>query len=251
MRILLLLSLLALLLPAATLREYTLYTKSDHVDLMLTFDAPYPGRITRMQKEGVMTLMLDGVAFNRPKVHRKVASDLLDTVTLEGDPKGMRITLAAKAPLQVTASKTIDNTGLRLRIEKKSLTEDSALQPIPAPQAQTTAKPPFDFSFALIKIMLVLAGLILFLWLLKRWIERRRGGAWLFGEQGGESGIRIVAQKPIDMRNRVTLIAYEEKQYLVLLGENALLLDRFEDEEAAFERLLQKHGKRLGEYLEK
>ena len=231
-----------------TLKEQTLYDKPDRIDLMLTFDAPWPGKISRTTESGNIMLLLRDVTFPRQKTVRKTASDLVESITITPLKDATLITLRSEKKLKINASKTIDNTGLRIRIEPEAALSDAPLRPIPEPAAPKSDD--VDFSFAFLKVLLVLLFLAGVLWFLKRWMMKKSGSSWLFGETAQNGDITLLAQKPLDMRNRIVLIGYEERKYLVLLGESNLLLDRFEDDEAAFETLLQKHGKKLGDFLE-
>ncbi len=112
---------------------------------------------------------------------------------------------------------------------------------------------PFDFTFAFIKVLFVLGFMIAVLWGLKRWIEKKnRSGSWLFQSNEEDQSIKIITQKPIDMKNKITLLKFRDKEYLVLLGENNLLLDKFHaDEDEIFDKLLQNDQKKLDSYLKK
>ena len=251
MRPLLFLLFTVTLLFSAKLTEYKVYQNPDRIDLMLSFDTPWSGKITKTMKENQTMLLLEGVTFSQKKVSKKIENGLIDAVEITPLPDKTAIVLKSETPFTVNASKTIDNLGLRIRITPY-FSADEALIPLhPIPQSDEQTVQDKSFSFAFIKIMLVLGLLIVLLWFLKKWMQRQGQKSWLFGAQSsGDSGIQILQQKPIDMRNRVMLIGYEERKYLVLVGENMLLLDKFEDEEAAFDALLQKQGKKLGDFLQ-
>ena len=238
-------------LYATEIIKHTIYKYPDRIDLMLSFNTPYTGKISRTVKNGTTILMLNEVAFQEKKKEKKVHSDILDTLTISGMNDNTLITLTSSEKIQVNASKTVDKQGLRIRIHKAANAqhEKEALHPIPMPHILPSHND-YDFSTAFLKMIFVLGTLILLLWFLKKWMEKKSGGTWLFGNKEEESQIKIVMQKPLDMKNRIVLLRYESREYLVLLGENNLLLDRFENEEAVFEKLLQKQGKTLGDYLE-
>ncbi len=239
-------------LHATEIIKHTLYEYPDRIDLMLSFDAPYTGKISRTVKNGATILMLNKVTFPEEKLEKKLHSDIINRVNISRLNDKTLITLTAPGEIQVNASKTVDKRGLRIRIHKTAFVKPQAeaLHPIPTPNV-VPAQEEYSFSTAFLKIMLVLGAMIALLWFLKKWMEKRSRGNWLFGGKEDDSQIKIVMQKPLDMKNRVVLLSYENREYLVLLGENNLLLDRFDDEEAVFEKLLQKKGKTLGEYLEK
>jgi flagellar biogenesis protein FliO len=247
-----LLFVLTVSLYGTTLTTHTLYEKPDRIDLMLTFDAPYHGKISRTQNKKEMILILENILFPEKKYTKTFHSDILKTMTIASVDHKILIKLETPHKINVNASKTIDNSGLRIRIQKATPAESTQIQsPKPIPSPVETKTDEYSFSFAFLKIMLVLGGLIALLWFLKKWLEKKSGGSWLFGENEQNNQIKVILQKPLDMKNRVVLLSYGKKEYLVLLGENNLLLDRFEDDEAAFDTLLQKSGKTLGEYLEK
>lgn len=248
MKLPLLILLLVQLLDAATLREYNLFEQPDRFDLMLTFDTPYPGKISKSVGDNGTVLILRGVTYDNGQVQKAVHLPFLESVAIIPMKDATQITFKSDGKLKINASKTVDNRGLRIRVEPDTPLSEEKIRPISS--HETAPQKPYDFGFAFFKVILILILLMLLLWLLKRWIEKKRESSWLFGEKEKSEAIRLLAQKPIDMKNRVALIAYEERKYLVLLGENNLLLDRIEDEEATFEKLLQKHGKKLGDYLE-
>ena len=234
----------------ASLTKHSLYEKPDRVDIMLTFDAPYLSKISKTKNENSVILLLDDITDKLKPFSKKLTSSIIQEVDIKPYQNKTLIEIKSKEPFNVTASKTVDNLGLRIRIQSLAITpikED--IQPItstPLPKVE-----PFNFTFAFLKVLLVLGLMIAFLWGLKRWIERKNSsGSWLFATNEDTDTIKILTQKPIDMKNKVTLIAFKEKQYLVLLGENNLLLDAFHTDEAnAFDTLLQKNSQKLGDYL--
>jgi flagellar biogenesis protein FliO len=237
------------LLFAAKLTEYHIYQNPDRIDLMLNFDTPWNGKISKTMQDKQTILLLEGVTFSEAEVNKQIDNALIDRVEIRPLHDKTAISLQSETPFLVNASKTIDNLGLRIRITPY-FTTDEAVTPLkPIPQSKERIESD-SFAFAFIKIMLVLAFLIALLWFLKKWMQKGGERSWLFGAQNStDAAIKILEQKPIDMRNRVVLVSYEERKYLLLIGEHALLIDTLGDEEASFETLLQKQGKKLGDFL--
>ncbi len=238
-----LLLLLSTTLFATDLIKYNIYKSPQKIDLMLTFNTPYPGKISKSATSESTILALEGVNFSQKKITKKIDSSLLESLTIASMKDKILIELKPKEKITVEASKTIDSTGLRIRIEKKA--QNDLLTPIA--QKRDYPLKEYDFGASFLKILLALGILIAVLWVLKKWLDKKSSG-WLFGEQNNEQKIKIISQRAIDMKNRVVLIGFEDKKYLVILGENNLLLDSFNDDEA-FESLLQKNDKKLGDYL--
>ena len=198
---------------ATEIVKHTIYTYPDRIDLMLNFDTPYTGKISRTVKNGTTILMLNKVTFPEKIVEKKIDSDIINTLKITKRNDKTLITLSAPKEIQVNASKTVDKRGLRIRIHKAVFAKPQveALHPIPTPKVVTTQKE-YSFSSAFLKIIMVLGALIAILWFLKKWLEKNRFGNWLFGNKEEVSQIKIVMQKPLDMKNRVVLFSYENRE---------------------------------------
>lgn len=79
-----------------------------------------------------------------------------------------------------------------------------------------------EYSFAYLKMIGVLAGIILLLLYVKKFLEKKN----ILNQNSND--LVIKSQKMIDTKNRVALLGYKDKEYLVLLGDNNLLLDSFD-----------------------
>ena len=239
---------------STTLVKHSLYQKPDRIDIMLTFDKPYLDKITKTKDQNSITLLLKEVTTKEKTFSKTLNSSIAQTITISPAQKNTQIKIDAQKPFRITASKTVDNLGLRIRIQKPISTPlDEEIQPMQIPSDTPNQGEPFDFTFAFIKVLFVLGFMIAVLWGLKRWIEKKnRSGSWLFQSNEEDQSIKIITQKPIDMKNKITLLKFRDKEYLVLLGENNLLLDKFHaDEDEMFDKLLQNDQKKLDSYLKK
>ena len=244
-------------LHATSITRFTISQTPDHVNLLLQFDTPYRGSVAKTRKKEVTQLLLEKLTAHKPQTQKRFNLPWLRQIALLGEKDRVRILLEGDEKLHIEASKTVDNRQMRIRIEKATAmpdTQNRSLQtssPRPIPDTSAPARNDLDVGFSFFKIMIVLAALIVLLWWLRRRLQRGGGQSWLFGDKEDQESIKIIRQKPIDMKNRITLVEYEGRRYLLLLGENNLLLDRFEEsEDEIFERLLAKKGKKLKTYLE-
>ncbi len=61
-------------------------------------------------------------------------------------------------------------------------------------------------------------------------------------------------QKPLDSHNKVVLLEYNGRQYLLLVGNSNVILDRFGydniEEEDDFTRVFEENRQKLNQYLE-
>ena len=99
----------------SNLSTYNIYERSDRVDIMLSFDAPYSGAILQERKDGAITLLFKDLQ-NDQSIEKSVNSNILQELLFE--PRGQNLALVIKsaAEVSVSASKTTDGFGLRVRV---------------------------------------------------------------------------------------------------------------------------------------
>ncbi len=246
-----LLIMIALPLFSGAVIKQNIYEKEDSVDIMLSFDTPYEGKIVQKKNDTNTVFILENATIAK-KSTKKINSPIVQSLTLTPYKKELLIELMGVDDFEVDASKTVDNYGLRLRIKPQVAIE--ALAPIK--ESEFTTKKEDDISASYLKVFFVLAALIAFLYLLKRWLLNRAGnfqGNWLFDKNTDKrkNQIKIKHQHALDVKNRVALISYADKEYLLLLGNNNLLLDTFNASDAdSFESVLTQNEDALNDFIQ-
>ena len=87
-----------------------------------------------------------------------------------------------------------------------------------------------DYTYAYIKMLLALGFIVAVLYILKRYIESKN-----LTTSHKTQDIKIVSQKMIDTKNRITLIRYRDREYLLLIGEKSFMIDKFD----TFEKVIK------------
>ena len=125
MRIFAALLLFFVALWGSNLSNYNIYERSDRVDIMLSFDAPYSGAILQERKDGVITLLFKDLQ-NDQNIEKSVNSSILQELLFE--PRGQNLALVIKsaAEVSVSASKTTDGFGLRVRVTPQAAANSPA-----------------------------------------------------------------------------------------------------------------------------
>ncbi|WP_457596173.1 hypothetical protein [Hydrogenimonas sp.] len=283
-RILLLIILLCHGLFASVLLNENLYEREKRVDLMLSFDTPFDGTIKkRTESDGSITILLDKVQVGKP-FYQSIRKSFVDSVavTKAGSDSALVKIVPNGTKIGLRASKTVDGFGLRLRIfplaaEAKRGTE-AQTPPMPAllrKEAQkarmNTQEPPSSVPLNTLQkeealpgwrywaVMGVLLLLLALLWLArKRALGNAAGGGWLMPKKGTPAGplppeAVIRFQKPLDRENRVILLEFGDRQYLMVVGNSNLLLDTFTqgriEEEEDFARMFEANKKQLDHFL--
>jgi hypothetical protein len=273
LRILLLLILLVHGLLASVLLNENIYEREKRVDLMLSFDTPFQGSVKKsVASDGTIDILLGDVEVQRP-FFKSLGQSFLDSIAITRAGEGLALVkiVPKDRKISVIASKTVDGFGLRLRIVPQHDTTNPTDRTQPNgvennPQSSTTS--PNGLSLASDTFMMpdwrywsVLGGLLFLFFVLKylkkRAIDNGARGGWLMPKtlkKELEEGAVIRYQKPLDPHNRLILLEFGDKQYLMVVGNGNLLLDTFGEnrieDDASFDRMFEENRKRLDHLLQ-
>lgn len=228
---------LFLQVSATTLVGYNVYEREGRVDVMLSFDAPYMGQIYSKRSDGATSLVLGGLSFSQP-ISKQLTGSVAKELLITPNKDSIIITLLSQAPVSLSASRTTDGFGLRIRaaIEGASL---GALTPAQSPAQPTTTKqaPVQDdegfVSWRYILVVGFLIALFVILLLVRRFgISRNRlpgfaKKAAFLDKLELKHGVETIYERALDAQNRVVLLEYNSRQYLILVGTTNIMLDRF------------------------
>jgi len=253
------------LIFAAKILSYNVYDRSDRVDIMLSFDTPYEGSLRQVSQNDTIIVKLDGATIESPKI-KSVGSPFLGKLTITPIGDGSQIIATVAPSVQMQASKTSDAFGLRLRFAKPS--SATAAAPSASASAGSLGSLPtkpdgeFDRSYMIVVAILLIGIGVLF------WLKRRiaavpspvASGApnkvWSFmkKENAPVDNVSIRFQKALDQQNRVVMIDYAEESYLIILGSNNLLLDKYHGRKPVtqndFEQMLQTKHEELDRFFQ-
>ncbi len=252
--------LLPLWLLASQILNYNVYDRTDRVDLMLTFDTPFEGTISQQRQSGNILIKLNNVSIQSPKV-KTLNSKFLSKITIT--PIGTQVQILARVPnnsIGMQASKTSDAYGLRLRFLQKTPTEKienqkktNSLSALP-----TKSSSELEDNYIIVVIILII-GIIILLWLKHSITNGAKSSSKpsLFKSNKNsanfsEASIRF--QKPLDQKNSVMMLDYADESYLVIIGNNNVILDKFHDSkpvtQSEFEHILDNKEEELESYLQ-
>ncbi|MFY9143049.1 hypothetical protein [Sulfuricurvum sp.] len=279
MRYLILFLLLPAFLWGAKVLSYNVYDRNDRVDVMLTFDTPYEGVLRQNRHNDTVVIKLEEASIETPIV-KNVNSKYLSKLTIAPQGENIEIVALVSPEVSMQASKTSDSYGLRLRFMRPAVNNNLGQTSPVDETAVATGLPTksgseFEQSYYVVIAILVIGIGILF-WLKQNIAKRAETihsepkTPWLFNKKsaseaksspvspiktsGEMGGVHIRFQKSLDATNSVAMLDYGTMSYLVLLGNNTLILDKFQDNvpvtQNDFETLLQSKHRELDSYFQ-
>lgn len=266
MRILSVLFTLALSLLASNLLTYNIYERSDRVDIMLSFDAPYEGNIFQKHENDMTMLIFNALNFDQA-VDKSVNSKILQEIYIEPKQNSVVLSLKSNSNLAVTASKTTDGFGLRVRAVQAPLSanaDESRLNNVQINASNPVITYQDEDGLVGVRYYMVLGvlfALLITLFIIKRTIKAKsqtpRVKATKFANfftKNKSGGVNVLYEKPLDRFNKVVLFSHMNKKYLVLTGSSNVLLDKFGEDkiesEDDFEAFFEENKRKLGQFLE-
>ena len=273
LRIFLLLILLVHSLIASVLLNENIYEREKRVDLMLSFDTPFQGSVKKsVASDGTIDILLSDVEVQRP-FFKSLGQSFLDSIAITRAGKGLALVKIATKDnkIAVVASKTVDGFGLRLRILPRYGTANPPNGgrphgPEKNPQLSMDSRNGLSLASDTFQLpdwryWSVLGGLLFLYFALKffkkRTLDNNDHGGWLMPKtlkKELDKGAVIRFQKPLDPHNRLILLEFGKKQYLLVVGNGNLLLDTFGEnrieDDASFDRMFEENRKRLDHFLQ-
>ncbi len=268
---LLLIFILPFSLYASKILSYNIYDRTDRVDVMITFDTPYEGLIKQSLSDSNILIKLEDASIESAKV-KKLSSKYIKSITIT--PMSGYTQISANVPPSITlqASKTSDSYGLRLRFTTAAPAPQSTAKPqqaeSPALASLPTKKSDDIEQSYYIVIAILIIGIIILFYIKKRVSTQpntKKTSSWLFAESNpteptkikqpsiSNNDVTIRFQKSLDEQNSVVMLDFGEQSYLVLMGKNNILLDRFTHNRPTtqddFESILQSRHQELDNFL--
>ncbi|HEB9347759.1 TPA: hypothetical protein RZK39_000958 [Campylobacter coli] len=220
----LLLSILALPLFAAELISYNIYDRNDRVDLMLSFDSAYGGKISQKKEKNLTLLTFSDLKYSKEEL-KSLNSGLVDKISISSKDNNTYIMLQNKQPVSLELSSINDKFGVRIRAVqqgKESINPEQnnlSANEEPILNSKKTSLEGYDYTNYIL-VMLVLFILLIVLWWLKRTLA--------FKNTGISRDFHVVFQRFLDKNNQLIVFEYASKRYTMIVGNSNIVLEETE-----------------------
>lgn len=267
---LLLLFTLPFYLYGSKILSYNIYDRTDRVDIMITFDTPYEGVIKQSISDSTITIKLEDASIESSKI-KQLSSKYIKAVSITPMQDYTQVVAQVPPSVNLQASKTSDAYGLRLRFTTQTASDENAkdLKEMENPLLSSLpTKKGEDISMSYyVVVSILIVGVIILFYVKSRVSSSSNNGkelaSWLFKDekeikkepikQTEQNSVSIRFQKSLNSENSVVLLDFAEQSYLVLMGKNNILLDKFTDNKPVtqddFNFILQNRHKELDNFL--
>ncbi|TKX31288.1 hypothetical protein CQA69_03335 [Campylobacter estrildidarum] len=229
MKFFLLSMIVVLPLFAVKLVDYNIYDRNDRVDIMLSFDNVYSGKISQTKNKNLTLLTFSDLDFNKDEL-KKINSKLVSKISISSKNNNTYIMLQNNQDVSLNISSINDKFGIRIRAVEfgkenlKSNISELAKKDEKNPSdslfdLKNTNQTKYDYTNYIL-VMLILIALLIVLWWLKRSI--------FFQKNGISRDFRIIFQRFLDKNNQLMVFEYANKRYTMIIGNSNIVLENTE-----------------------
>ncbi|WP_024787124.1 MULTISPECIES: flagellar biosynthetic protein FliO [unclassified Lebetimonas] len=219
---------LACLIYGANLIDVNFFENKNMLDILFSLDSKFDGKIIKLAQN---RFLIKNIKTDNA-VEKNFNNFFVKSVIITPVKNSVEVEIASKNKYNVNVALTPDGYGIRFRIQ--------SLKPL---QTNLPTMPKENFSFTryivVVTILIILA--IILLYLKKRGFSSKLPAL--------KNDMKVLSQKFIDAKNKVVLFEYQNKKYLMLIGNTNILLDVFEKNfkapknEAEFDEMLKLNNK--------
>ena len=194
----------------ANLISVDFFTHKNFVDVLFSLDAKFNGKVIKKNNN---VFYIQNI-YSLKEYDKKFNLKFLNSITIKPSKNGIMININGKNFL-TKFDLTPEGYGLRLRIKSKKVMQDDSLKNLMSQNPETK----FDYlTYSIILAILIILAIIL--WLVKKRVVK------LPAEQ---SKVNVIFQKPLDAKNKLVLIEFNKRKYLMVIGNTNLLIDIFDE----------------------
>ena len=216
----------AVFLFGANLINVNFFEQNTKLDILFSLDGRFDGKVL---KKGNDRFFISNISSNKG-YKKDFTNYFVKEIVILPFNDGVLLSIKANKKYKTSVALTPDGYGLRFRIS------DISTQIVKHPQITYANENEIDYIsyFIALTILIILA---ISLWIFKKKLKMKLPI---------KSNLNIVFQKPLDTKNKIALIEFNKRKYLVIIGSSNILLDVFDENminiktNQEFEEYLQK-----------
>jgi len=201
-----LLFLIAVFLYSANLINVNFFTSKDKIDVLLSLDEKFKGRVIKFKQNSyeITNISADNI------VQKEFNSFIGSIIIAPLKDNSIKVDIVSNNKVKVDVALTPDGYGVRFRISNTDFVKNKSS--VTLPKRSSVNLDMLSYFIALVVLFLVALLLLLF----------RKKKNFISSE------MKILMQMPIDTKNKLILIEFKEKKYLIVIGNSNMLIDVFD-----------------------
>ncbi len=211
---------------AANLINVNFFEQNGKLDILFSLDGRFTGKVIKDSKN---KFFISDINSNK-EYKKSFTNYFIKTITVNPSKNGILVSIDADKKYKTLVALTPDGYGVRFRIVNVKKTS------VQKPQITYADNNGIDFVsyFIAVAILIILAVI---LWIFKKKLKTKLPV---------KGNLDIVFQRPLDPKNKIALIEFNKRKYLVIVGNSNILLDVFDENminiktQNEFEEYLQK-----------
>ena len=221
--------LLAIFLYGANLIDVNFFKEKDKLDILFSLDNKFEGKIIKVADNKYLIKNIQ----SSNDIEKNFNNFFLNSIIIIPEKNAILLEIDSNKKYNVNVALTPDGYGIRFRI--KNLKPKSVISKPNMPTAEGFS---FIRYFIVVAILIILAIILLYL--------KKKSFAKL---PSLKNDMKVLSQKFIDAKNKVVLFEYQNKRYLMLIGNTNILLDSFDENfkipenEVEFDEMLKLNNK--------
>lgn len=229
---------------ASNILNINVLEHKNKIEVLFHFDTPYNGKIIQKVEKEKIKIILKGAKVFKPWL-KKINTSFVYQVELLPRKEDSLLIIYTIEKVSILAAKSSDGFGMKIVVKKLNLDSKSSKKEIDDSLSYFL----FIVGGAVIVAIFIFA-LFLFLPKTKR-IKKKS----LTIKNPKEKELNIRFEKPLDEHNKLTLISYKGVNYLVLIGNNNILLGKYKEDEIGnkedFNRVVEENLDQIESFFSK
>lgn len=202
---------LGVFLFGANLINVNFFEGKNKLDILFSLDDAFKGKVRQISQT---SYIISGISTDKI-IQKEFKKNFINSIIISPEKEGIKIDITANSSFKTSVALTPDGYGVRFRIVNKVMpvktTKDSTIKNLSANRES------LDFLSYIVGIV-VLIILAFVLWLIKKKTVNL---------PKLKENMKVLAQKPVDAKNKIVLFEYQNRKYLMLIGNTNVLLDVF------------------------
>ncbi|GAB6074350.1 hypothetical protein [Nautilia lithotrophica] len=208
---------LGIFLFGANLINVNFFEGKNKLDVLFSLDDAFKGKVKQISKN---SYIITGISTDKI-IQKEFKKNFINSIIISPEKNGVKIDITSNSVFKTSVALTPDGYGVRFRIINTKPVQKTGIQNNSIKNLSVNRQGLDTLSYIVgITILIILAFI---LWYIKKKAVHL---------PKLKEDMKVLAQKPVDAKNKIVLFEYQSRKYLMLIGNTNVLLDVFVEDVA-------------------